>query len=63
MKTEKYGDEVKNFRLRKGLTQSEFGKLFEPTASDVVVSRWERGVSQPSPLRIIRLLELGVISK
>lgn len=63
MKTEKYGSEIKAFRLRKGLTQSEFGKLFKPPASDIVVSRWERGVNQPSPLRIIRLLELGVISK
>lgn len=61
MNNKSYGDEVKSFRLRKGLTQSEFGKLFEPPASDIVVSRWERGVNQPSPLRIIRLLELGVI--
>lgn len=63
MKTEKYGSEIKAFRLIKGLTQSEFGNLFEPPASGNVVSKWERGASQPSPSRIIKLLELGVILK
>ncbi len=52
------GSEIKLVRMKKGLTMKEFGELFEPPASDSIVSRWERNVSRPSPKRMKKIMEL-----
>lgn len=56
------GNNIKNIRIGLGLTMSEFGKQFEPEASDSIVSRWESDVSMPSTKRIKRIAELGAVS-
>ena len=44
------GQRIKQFRLSQGMTQEQFGKLFG--AGKGLVSRWENGLSIPSPKRI-----------
>lgn len=53
------GNEIKKIRLSLGLTMKEFGKKFEPPASDSIVSRWERGVSLPSSRRMKVISEMN----
>ena len=53
------GKNIKNIRLSMGLTLDEFGGRFVPTASSSIVSKWERGVSTPSPARLKKLAELA----
>ena len=51
-------DFIKDTRLKLGLTLEEFGKLFNPPASQSLVSRWERGVNLPNAKRMKRIKEL-----
>ena len=44
------GQRIKQFRLSQGMTQEQFGKLFG--AGKGLVSRWENGLSIPSPKRM-----------
>lgn len=53
---------IKKIRLSLGLTMKEFGKKFNPPASDSIVSRWERGVSLPSNDRLKRISEIANVS-
>lgn len=56
------GNKIKNIRIGLGMTMVEFGRQFEPEASDSIVSRWESDVSMPSTKRIKRIAELGGVS-
>lgn len=56
------GNKIKKIRIGLGMTMKEFGKEFEPEASDSIVSRWESDVSMPSTKRIKRIAELGSVS-
>lgn len=53
------GARIKDIRISLGLTMKEFGKKFDPPASDSIVSRWERGVNLPNNERLKRIAELG----
>ena len=41
------GEKIKELRKSKGLTQIEFGELFEPKTSDVTIRGWEKGHHNP----------------
>lgn len=53
------GYSIKLIRKQLGLTMEEFGYLFDPPASQSIVSRWEKGVSVPNNQRMKRISELG----
>ena len=54
------GRNIRDIRLEKGMTLEEFCLQFdEPRPAPSIVSRWERGVSIPSPQRLKRLCEIG----
>ncbi|MBL1230323.1 helix-turn-helix transcriptional regulator [Enterococcus sp. BWB1-3] len=54
------GRNIRDIRLKKGLTLEEFSQEFDsPKPSASIISRWERGVSVPSPKRLKKLSELG----
>jgi transcriptional regulator with XRE-family HTH domain len=44
------------------MSTAEFAKLFNPPASDSLVSRWERGVNLPNNTRLERIAEIGNIT-
>ncbi|MBF7131610.1 helix-turn-helix domain-containing protein [Pediococcus pentosaceus] len=46
---------IKNYRLSLGLTQEQFGRRFNTPASKGTVSKWEKGISFPSPERFKEL--------
>ena len=52
------GESIKQTRIEKGMTMKEFGKLFNPPASDSIVSRWERGISEPNAERMKKIKEI-----
>lgn len=54
------GQKIKIIRLKKGMTLEEFGKLFN--TSKGIVSRWENGISTPTPERLKKIAELGGVS-
>lgn len=56
------GDRIKRIRLSKGLSQSQFGELFNPVAARSIVSRWESGKSVPNAKRLKKIAELGKIT-
>ena len=64
----RFGERVRDWRIKNGLTQDELGKLFEDEelnenkANKAVVSAWERGDSIPSPYRLKKLSDLIGIS-
>lgn len=58
----KTASRIRKIRLSLGLTMKEFGKMFNPPASDSIVSRWERGVSLPSNDRLKRISEIANVS-
>ena len=41
---------------------AEFGEMFEPQASDSIVSRWEKSISTPNAKRIEKIAELGNVT-
>lgn len=51
------GQRIKAIRLDKGMTLEEFGSLFN--ASKSIVSRWESGVSSPTPERLKSIAKIG----
>lgn len=56
------GDKIRLIRKEKGLTLKQFGELFSPPASDSIVSRWERGESNPNNVRLKRIADLGGVT-
>lgn len=54
------GQKIKIIRLKKGMTLEEFGKLFD--TSKGIISRWENGISTPTPERLKKIAELGGVS-
>jgi len=56
------GYSIKLIRKQLGLTMEEFGYLFDPPASQSIVSRWEKGVSVPNNQRMKRISELGNVT-
>lgn len=46
------GQKIKRHRKNLGKTMEEFGKHFEPTAHKSIVSKWEKGHSQPNNKRL-----------
>lgn len=54
------GQKIKIIRLKKGMTLEEFGKLFN--TSKGIISRWENGISTPTPERLKKIAELGGVS-
>ena len=51
------GERIKVIRLEKGMSKTEFGKLFETTGS--LVNKWETGQVIPSESRLKNIAELG----
>ncbi|QDX06955.1 helix-turn-helix domain-containing protein [Staphylococcus saprophyticus] len=43
---------IREHRLNTGETMEEFGKHFEPIAHKSIVSKWEKGHSQPNNKRL-----------
>lgn len=56
------GYSIKLIRKQLGLTMEEFGKKFDPVASESIVSRWESGVSIPNNRRLKRIADLGNVT-
>lgn len=56
------GERIKKIRTSLGLTMSEFGKKFDPPASDSIVSRWESGKSLPNNERLKQITEFSKVS-
>ncbi|MBY7665720.1 helix-turn-helix domain-containing protein [Staphylococcus agnetis] len=61
------GLRIKNIRLNKGINLREFGEEIakitgENKISDSIVSRWEKGVSVPSPKRIKAISNYGNVT-
>lgn len=56
------GQRIKSIRLSLGYTLEEFGSKMNPTASDSIVSRWEKGVSIPNNGRLVDIAFYGQIS-
>ncbi|PCR98924.1 helix-turn-helix domain-containing protein [Lactococcus fujiensis] len=54
------GQRIKTIRLNKGLTLEEFGKLFGAGKSNV--SKWEKGLTIPTPERLKQIAELANIT-
>lgn len=44
------GEKIKNYRLNKGQTQTEYGKGFG--AGKSLVCQWERGINKPNRKRL-----------
>ena len=53
------GERIKNIRLEKGMSKTEFGKLFETTGS--LVNKWETNQVTPTEKRLKEIAELGGI--
>ena len=51
------GQRIKEIRLKKGMTLEEFGGLFN--AGKGLVSRWENGLSTPTPDRLKQIAKVG----
>lgn len=43
-----FGERLKELRVKRNLTQDEFGLIFEPPLAQSTVGTYERGVRQPS---------------
>lgn len=56
----KMGNRIKLVRKNKGMTQQEFGELFN--SNNGVVSRWERNLIIPDFERIIQIAEIGEVT-
>ena len=54
------GQKIKAIRLRKGMTQIEFGAILKTT--DTAVRNWETSRNAPNPERLKRIAELGNIT-
>lgn len=56
------GESIKALRKELKMTQSEFGKLFDPPATKGIVSKWESGKSVPSDERLEKLSQMTGLS-
>lgn len=56
------GERIKNIRLSEGKNTREFGEIFDPPASDSIVSRWEAGKSLPNAKRLRKISDRSRIS-
>jgi len=56
----RYPNRIKEYRLKRGLTQQKLGLKFAKPKDVTVISRWERGIIRPG---IESLLELAHILK
>ncbi|WP_112181647.1 helix-turn-helix domain-containing protein [Paraliobacillus zengyii] len=56
------GSRISVIRKESGMTMKEFGHLFDPPASDSIVSRWERGISIPNNDRLQKIAAYGNVS-
>lgn len=43
-----FGERLKDLRVKRNLTQDEFGLIFEPPLAQSTIGTYERGVRQPS---------------
>ena len=43
-----FGERLKQLRVKRNLTQDEFGLIFEPPLAQSTIGTYERGVRQPS---------------
>ena len=50
---------ISDIRMNLGKNTREFGELFDPPASDSIVSRWESGKSLPNASRLAKIAQLG----
>ena len=51
------GERIRDIRLEKGMSKTEFGKLFETTGS--LVNKWETNQVTPTEKRLKEISELG----
>lgn len=58
-KSETLGTKIKNIRKKLNLSQTDFGKKFNPSASKGIVSKWESDSTVPSPDRLAVISELS----
>lgn len=56
------GERVRSIRLSMGYNMPEFANIFNPKASDSLVSRWEKGINLPNPKRLSEIAFYGQIS-
>ena len=54
------GNKIRSIRMNLGMTQEEFGNLFNATRSNV--SKWERGSSLPNKTRLKAIADIGNMS-
>ena len=54
------GNKIRSIRMNLGMTQEEFGNLFNATRSNV--SKWERGSSLPNKTRLKAIADIGDVS-
>lgn len=54
------GNRIRSIRMNLGMTQEEFGNLFNATRSNV--SKWERGSSLPNKTRLKAIADIGNMS-
>lgn len=59
---EEVGERIRKVRTSLGLTMEQFGKKFNPEASDSIVSRWESGKSLPNNERLKQITEFGNVT-
>ena len=53
------GEKIKELRKSRGLTQKEFGELFEPKVADSTVTCWEKGFSNPRGELKVQVAEMA----
>lgn len=56
------GKRIRKIRTTLGMTMKEFGLIFDPPASDSLVSRWERGINAPNRERMKKIAEHGNVT-
>lgn len=62
MEINKIGKKIKSIRINKKENAEDFGKRFDPPASQSLVSRWERGVNLPNNARLKAIADIAGIS-
>ncbi|WP_436942086.1 helix-turn-helix domain-containing protein [Staphylococcus xylosus] len=50
---------IKKIRQSLGMSMEEFGKIFDTVAHKSLVSKWEKGLSQPNNERLKKIAEIG----
>lgn len=53
------GSQILELRKELKMNQNDFGKLFSPPATKGIVSKWEHGITVPSPERLFIISELS----